>query len=65
MALTYETIADEARSIPLHTGLSKEEFEHMLAAFPLEWEHYMWHCTWCLNSFKIKLKLKPINSYST
>lgn len=47
MALRYEIIAAEDKSIRSHTGLSREEFEQLSAAFSLEWEHYMRHYTWC------------------
>jgi hypothetical protein len=47
MALKYATIAGEGRGIRSHTGLSKEEFEQLSAAFAREWEHYMRHYTWC------------------
>ncbi len=47
MALSYETIAAEEKSIRSHTGLSRQEFEQLSASFSVEWEHYIRHYTWC------------------
>ena len=46
MALRYETIGAEEKSVRSHTGLSRQEFEQLSAAFSVEWEHYMRHYTW-------------------
>lgn len=47
MALRYETIAAEEKAVRSHTGLSRQEFEQLSAAFAQEWARYMRHYTWC------------------